>query len=292
MNHLFQLTGFAIVRVKKINPVNFRGKKIDPREISCSVNIQPILVDAPIDLGRGLPIFSFSPDGSHPYVRAVLLALKKPHKESAECIFKVLSKYYELVQPVNAASVLNLNDKDVLEFDLRPSWSAIMPWEKRNLDEWSSAHWSSVLAENHLYKRNLTRNDGWAWVGPVSIKKLKVEVQRLDRIFHSILENNYNRNDGSDGDILAEMLVNDSGEWCWQAISGQHRVSVLSGMGFNKVPIRIVKIIFRRDVEFWSQVRSKLYSKEVALKVFDNIFSGNTPEVAKNWEEHMRKGIL
>ena len=33
-------------------------------------------------LGRGLPVFSFSSNGYHPYVRAILAALKNPHKES------------------------------------------------------------------------------------------------------------------------------------------------------------------------------------------------------------------
>jgi len=235
-----------------------------------------------------LPVFSFSPNGYHPYVRAILVALKSPHKKSKECIAEILSEYYNLVQPASAASVLNLNDKDISEFDFKPSWAAIMPWEKKNLDEWCIAHHNSVFMENQPYKRGVTINDGWAWVGPVSESKLKIEVQRLDEVFNSILRNKYNRHDGNDGDILAIILVEDDGGWCWQAISGQHRVSVLSGMGIKEVSVRIVRIIFRRDVSSWVQVKSGLYSEETALRVFDNVFSGNNFKIAKKWEEYIK----
>lgn len=288
LNSLFQFIGFSVVRTKNANAVDLRGREFDPREINYYVNMQPILIEAPIKLGRGLPIFSFSPDGSHPYVNAILKSLLNPHKKSEECIAEVLSKYYSLVQPINAASVLDLDYKDVLEFNSEPSWSAIMPWEKESLEEWRISHQNSVLMENNPYKKNLTISEGWAWVGPVSTNKLEVESQRLDKIFGSILENGYSRHNGSDGDILAVMLIDDNGGWCWQALTGQHRVSVLAGMEFKEVPVRIVKTVFRRDVSFWPQVKSGLYSEESALKVFDSVLSGSNPKIARQWENYIQ----
>ena len=45
-------------------------------------------------------------------------------------------------------------------------------------------------------------------------------------------------------------------------------------MGFTKIDVRVWQVIERRDVELWPNVQSGIYSIQMALKVFDNIYNG------------------
>lgn len=288
LHFIFELFGYRLSNIKNVGLIDFRGTKKDPRSIGYLVFRQPALIDAPTNLGRGLPFFSLSTEGVHPYVCAVSAASKGSSTESLNRITDVLSNYYNLVQPENAVSLLGLSCEDV-GLKNKPSWAAVMPWDKWSLDEWCDIHQRSVLIENSPYERELTISDGWAWVGPVSSKKLTIEAHRLNNVFTSIVENGYKRHNGDDGDILAAVLIDENGEWCWQALAGQHRATVLAGLGDESIPVRIVNIVSRNDVDFWPNVISSLYSRESALKVFDKVFSGEIPVIAAQWFKTVQK---
>lgn len=273
--------GYSLQRLDQITPVDVRKQGNDPRYLLCRVAKRPVLIDAPIDFGRGLPLFTFQEDGLHPFVRAVLAALNCADKKNA--IRSVLKSYYELVQPANAAELLGLEAEEVPALAAEPSWVAILPWDEESIEQWRKNHQYTVRVENHRHGRAMTISDGWAWCGPATIEKLEIEVRRLFSVMTSIRHNGFRRHDGAGGDITAVVLMKEDGQWRWQAKNGQHRMSVLGALDFKNIPLRVLKIVNRADVDIWPNVISGVFSQKVALKLFDRIFEGVTPSIAHRW---------
>lgn len=288
INMFFELFGYKLQCISKTVPVDLRLLGNDPRILRYLGHQQEGIIEARICRGRGLPIFSFLKGEGHPYVYAISLIEDDKKRCNLDLIKTVLSKYYDSVKPVSASDILGLDSQDIEGFNEEPSWSALMPWNSENLEEWKLNIQRSVVLENYMYIKNLTIKDGWAWVGPVSNEKLMVESTRLNNVYNSIVKNGYQRNNGADGDVLAVVLIDTKGNWCWQAITGQHRACVLAGLGYEKITIRIVKIILESEAEYWPNVKSGLYPVAAALKVFNLVMQGGTPEVVKPWCESIK----
>lgn len=283
INYLFEVVGYKIEPLSKITPIDLRLMGNDPRALKYIGGQQPGVIDALMCRGRGLPLFSLEIGKGHPYVYAISQVEVAVNATSLDTIKNVLSDYYSSVRLESALEVLGLGSTEVSGFMGEPSWSALMPWDCETIEQWKKNHQRSVILENKQYIKDLTISDGWAWVGPVSSDKLTVEVTRLNGVYKSIVKNGYKRNNGPDGDVLAVMLVDNAGNWCWQAITGQHRACVMAGLGHEVIPIRVAKVILESDVECWPNVRSGLYSVEAALKVFQMVMNGGVPKMVEPW---------
>jgi hypothetical protein len=215
-------------------------------------------------------------------VRAVTAALDNATDEKS-AIQSVLASYYNLVQPVNAIELLGLESEEVPQLADEPSWAAILPWDGESIDQWREIHQAAVIMENRTAGRTLTISDGWAWCGPVTEKKLRIEASRLYSLMVSIRRNGLKRHNGTGGDIMADVLVRQDGRWRWQARTGQHRAAVLSALHFENIPLRVVKIVNRDDVDIWPNVASGVFSRSVALRLFDQVFEGALPPVVQLW---------
>lgn len=280
---LLASAGYGVSPMSQVRLIDLRDCGNDPGQILYRSHLQPTLITAPVLHGRGLPIFSLDRHGHHPFVRAVASAISRPESERHKIISNTLETYYRLVQPANAAQLLGVSHADAPRFADQPSWAALMPWDSVSLDEWCIDHQLSVARENLDHGQSLTVADGWSWVGPVSRRKLEVEVFRLKKVLDSILASGYKRNDGQDGDILAAALVNEQQQWRWQALTGQHRAVVLAGLGYETIPIRIVRIVFRAQSRSWPNVANSLFSEASALALFDRCFSGEEPPITGEW---------
>ncbi len=280
-------TGYKIQRLKTNIPIDIRSNSNHPISLMYLSSLQPVLVSAPIKLGRGFPLFSLSAEGSHPYILAIQTMMHMS-SNNKNIIKSVLQDYYNCMQPKNAAELLGLELYESTVFLNEPSWGALMPWQNHTISAWKKLHKEFVHKENLLMKVDLGIEAGWAWVGPVNNKKLNIEVVRLKKIYDSINQNGYKRNNSIDGDITADVLVGSNGEWCWQAIRGQHRAVVLCAIETKEIPIRIERIIRRDDVDLWPGVQSGLFRRDEALKVFDMIMSGDIPQIASNWSDKVQ----
>ena len=274
--------GYSLQRLNHIKPLDVRARGNDPRSLLYRGRKQPVLINAPDVAGRGLPLFTFLPSGLHPFVRAVATALKNTTDEKS-AIQSVLASYYNLVQPINAIELFGLESKEVPQLANEPSWAAILPWDEESISQWRKNHQTSVIMENCMAGRMLTISDGWAFCGPVTENKLRIETSRLYSLMVSIQRNGLKRHNGTGGDIVAFVLVRQDGQWRWLARTGQHRAAVLSALGFKNIPLRVVKIVNRDDVEIWPNVVSGVFSRSVALKLFDQIFEGALPPITQPW---------
>ncbi|TXK46769.1 hypothetical protein FVR03_10530 [Pontibacter qinzhouensis] len=285
INQFLRAYRLKLVPIKEdFEPIHLDKTVTNPACLNYLGNKQPVVMEASLDLGRALPLFSFTKQSRHPYVMAIQQALKSDSPRNK--IKATLNSYYKSFQPETAAELVGLDSTHTLHKE--PYWAIVLPWNNDSADQMKARIQKSVAWENKTNGASLGIADGWAWAGPVSDYKLEVETDRLFNIFESVRKNGYKRNDSADGDIQAYVLMAENGEWVWQAQVGLHRASTVAGLAYKQIPIRISKIIYRAEADFWPNVMSGLYSKEDALKIFDMIFYGQYPAEAANWSEKMK----
>lgn len=234
---------------------------------------QPI-ANLRIERGITLPAFRLVGNKCHPFVTA-LKTLDSDGKNinDLNCLKSAMDDFYAKYQPSNAFDILGIEERcnHVLK-SLEP-YVLTLPWDDASPKKERRAKRKSIMEENKVLGVNLSADAGWAWSGPVSTQKLDIEARRLLSVYASICENGYQRSGGLDGDIRVNILFDGSSNAAtWQSRVGQHRVLALSSLGFEKIPCRISKFVVRAEVEAWPNVSNGLYSKELALSVFDHMF--------------------
>lgn len=270
-NKLFNLLGVHLIPVREIEPIEIGDSYISPVLFNYVSKSQAVLLEVPMAKGRSLPVFSFGENGSHPYMVSVQKAISS--KDPKGLIKKSLNDFFSAYQPESAASLLGLEENATLKAE--PSWATVMPWNSESIDQWKSKVSYAVRHENKVNGGRFGIDEGWAWAGPVSNKKLDIETERLYKVWHSILQNGYKRHNGPSGDIVAYVLIDENGNWVWQAQTGQHRAAVIAGLGYEKIHIRVTKVIYRSEVSHWPNVTNGLFSINEALYVFDRVFLGD-----------------
>ncbi len=281
---MFSKLGLKISRLSEVDLIDLRNKTIHPKAISYRTSNQNCLIHVEMDSGRGLPLFSFASGEQHPYIVAIQKSELFSGKEKCIQIEKTLRNYFDFFKPSNTIELFGLNVE--LNHTLRkiePRYTP-MPWDIETVDEWKQQQKRTFRRENILSGiANDETDESWAWTGPCSIIKAKIESKRLFDIYNSIKTNGYMRTSNRDGDILVSILSSNNEDWCWQVQSGQHRAIALSALGYTNIPVRVVRVIHRSDVDFWPNVERGLYSKEIALQIFDMIMNNKSPDKLKTW---------
>lgn len=244
-----------------------------------------ILLEAPIQKGYSAEAFTLSHNGCHPFIQAIRHA--EDAREPKNAIRWVLSTYYHHVQPDNAAQWLGLLEEDVPALADQPPWARLFPWQNDTVERRRRGHRNKMRTENRRYGEALPVRHGWKLCGPVDNAFLKIQVDRLLSVYRSIKSRGLQRHNDIDGDIRAIVLVDD-GEWKWlQCGGGFHRVAVCAALGFETVPVRIWRVVFRHHVDLWPQVAAGTFSPATALEVFDRIFAGLSPSVVCGWRAEL-----
>lgn len=288
LKQVFKFFGVQVQKTKNIAPYYLESQSlVSPILINYVPNKNGVVINVDMQKGRGLPIYSYGNEGGHPFsVAAKMVKNLSPEKQCAK-ILEVLSVYYTSVL-LKSAGELALASKTSALHDF-PVWSIVMPWENKNLAEWKEHVENSVVSENSVENSTAGIEKGWAWIGPVHDDKLHIEANRLTRVLQSVQTYGYKRNDGDDGDIIAHILINEQNEWVWQSIAAQHRASVLSALGWEKIPIRVTKVIRRQDADFWPNVLNGTFTKSEALAFFDMIFDGRFSHITTRWDEYLNQ---
>ncbi|TVR84855.1 MAG: hypothetical protein EA412_00110 [Chitinophagaceae bacterium] len=277
-------------KTKNMSIIDLRKTTNHPISFLYSEIFNNALLDSRIAYGRSQPGFSLDKNSNSIFViaakKAVEFGLQK--KGIEEYLKSIYSKYYELVVPHNAADWLGLDFSKNSVFYSEPPWSAVFPWRARSVESYKNAYVKAAIKENEVLGKNLTIKDGWLFCGPVSAEKLEIEVERILYVLRSIQKNGYQRDSSSDGDAKATALVNTDGDWRWLLTAGNHRASAAAALGYDSIPIRVNLVIIRDQVKFWPHVVNNNFSIEEALTFFDRVFSGNGPEITKNWEKFVQ----
>lgn len=262
-----------------INGAKDYRKPIDIREI-CNSPVagcyygftQPVVIEAALNKGRGRPLFTMGIKGNHPFIKAAKNYLETGKEES---IREVLEHFYRTVKPQSAASLLNTPEPVEALREFAP-WGLVMPWDDMAPAEQEKKVAQSVKKENEREQSTIGIEKGWAWTGPAHSEKITIESRRLKKVIDSIKADGYYRNNDKGGDIPVTVLKNGK-DWVWQAKTGQHRAIALSALGYDTLPIRMIKMVRIEDVDYWPNVVNKLFNKDEAVLIFFQIYKSNIP---------------
>lgn len=244
--------------------------------------VPSVLIDAPVERGYSLEAFTLDADGANPYIRAIRHA--ETSNKSRQAIRQTLAQYYRAVQPASAAQWLGVEGDRIPALADQPPWARVFPWENDTIDQRRYNVQGKTRQENRRQGTELTIENGWKLCGPVDQAFLDMKTDRLHSLYQSIKTHGYIRNDEIGGDIRTIVLVDDDDRWRWlQCGGGFHRAAVCSALGYQTLPVRVWRVIFRRDVDIWPGVANGLYSRTAALEVFDRIVAGKPTPIARQW---------
>ncbi|MEY8714822.1 hypothetical protein AB9G26_05995 [Francisella philomiragia] len=276
--------GYRLINKKLLDPVDQRKLTNNPKAIHYYTNSdRQVLIEAELKNGRGLEIFSLEKNSLHPFIYATREAINS--NEPKKVLRKSLKKYYLSVVPYNASEWLGLKKNEVPLLDKEPPWVSLLPWENTSIFDKKLGRQKCAIYDNKEHGGAYSIKKGWRNFGPVSEEVLEVETNRLFKLMQSVEKYGFIRDYSNKGDIGGIVLINESNEWKWLVEwGGQHRVAVLSAMGYEKISIRVWQVVERKDVEIWPCVQSGIYSKDSALRVFDNIFYADPNNfIYRNW---------
>jgi hypothetical protein len=278
--------GYQLAPYPSAPPIDLRAALTHPGSVRYHSEFHPALVDMEIRHGRGLRVVPLDCD-AHPFVYALRAALRGD--DPAASIATALGGYYDLTRPTTAAEWLDLTDAQSPALAREPPWAVTMPWDRRTPAQWRAENECYTRQENLAYQRpgeSLTIESGWHFWGPVTAAKLQVETRRLTDLLSSLLANGFVRHDGQDGDVCAVLLIQDS-DLRWQVLGGEHRAAACSALGHTVIPVRVLQVVSRGDVDLWPGVVRGDFSREAALMVFDSVFAGRLPKVTERWQQRL-----
>lgn len=252
------------------NIVDLRNKSNHPLALKYSEIFNVAMVDATIEDGRILPFFNLHSNA--PFYLAALAGVKYDDEAaSLQAVERSLKHFYNDFQPKTINDWFSLQSKDS-KAEL-PPWAAILPWRARSAKSFKQIIEEGTVKDNEKDGLKGGIELGWAYCGPVSDQKLKVEARRICNLIYSIRKQGYQRSFEKDGDIVATALIDKNNHWKWLVTNGYHRACVLAAMGFQTIPIRINLIVSVTELEYWPHVLDGFYTKEEAEQIFNSIFN-------------------
>ena len=166
-----------------------------------------------------------------------------------------LSHFFSSVSTLNVYGFLNLvEEKNQPEF------------------ETSSVYWSMPL-ELALAPWSDTPLSLGEPINQLDPSRAADDVARIESVRKSVLGKGYKRGNLPDGDIEVEALIGPDGSERYHLISGNHRAAVLTSIGQESLPVRVISVVRREDVDVWPKVRSGVFSRDQALSHFDQYFT-------------------
>jgi len=280
-NGLALASYFGIIPVPA-KPLDLRCKVNNPIEAYYLSGWLPVLIEIDITRLRGFfnNAFFCHRESSNPFIQTLL---EYEYKRVNSYQNSALQKFYDSWQPKNAAESLGLpphNSSTILQ--QTDAKAAVLPWETILPEaRMESRNREMRIQKRKAFMRGKKAELHWHLMGPASSEAGQLEFERLLKIYYSIKKRGYIRSSKPDGDICGYLLL-DQEKWCILVYGGgQHRVSALSALFYNKIPIRLFyqkpSIVRREDVAHWPHVRSSLFTKGQALIIFDQIMEARQP---------------
>lgn len=225
----------------------------------------------------GLPF-----DTGNPFTLAFARAAGTSDEATARLAVRaVLTDYYDSVRPEGALGVLSLSADQAPGLAGVEAANFLLPWGTDSVEEraWRLKLWAFAGSLAN-YRQIVLPSHGMTDFGPVSKKKLELEVQRVVALDQSLKAKGYR----ADARHPLEVVGLRSGrEDRWLAMRGRHRFAACAAWGIDSVEARVTKIIRREDVRVWPRVVSGTFTEAGALQVFDRLFDGQPPACALPW---------
>jgi hypothetical protein len=242
---------------------------------------------AVLDRKRGFVLHRFAAVDPklNPFSRAVSRYIEHGNLTA---ITDELNIYYQNVQPQTLGEWLDLTPEVTSCWPLAPDqWGAhaetsLAPWDSKRIRRGRSLKkklveglFSSFVEVPRQHRQNL--------FGPKSEEAVGLEALRLAMVTDSILEKGYALELRRGNEIEVSLLILGRTDYRWVALSGVHRVAILTALGWDAIPVKITNIVDRSSAGTWPKVISGEYTLDGAESVFDFYFKYEYPSVAQNW---------
>lgn len=273
--------------IKSYPPVILTGGNFDDPRAHSYFGGQEVIVTAQTANAFGFYHFSLNEFSYHPFIVGLKLANRIPHdtknkdKLQHSEFSKVLKHYYNVTQNKNFSEYIGVDiNRDYADV---PPWGLTFPWDSRSPLE-------SRKARQRRIQPNKGKYYGFNRFGGGSQDLIDDEVKRVLNVYQSIKHTGFRPECGSDH-ITGTVLL-DGTDWRWVVGSGDHRMPVLSFLGIKTVPIRVIRVVRRDEVNLWPNVVNDVYSQSSALEVFDRFFEKRLSSVFDQWVDDVDNKIL
>jgi ubiquinone/menaquinone biosynthesis C-methylase UbiE len=189
-------------------------------------------------------------------------------------VSKNLENFYQRFSPSTIFELLDLSESEAPSLVECKAWTAPYPWEPRTIEDNLRIMSTGLVSEASSYGFKLNILDGCSWCGPVTRDKLELEVQRYVTVMESIRQNGFLLDDDWTSAVSVVALVSDEGRYGFLLQDGAHRFSAAAALGARRIPYRVVGMVYRGDVDNWPNVKSGIYTKVGALRLFDRFLNG------------------
>jgi hypothetical protein len=229
----------------------------------------------------GILGFPYGPASVHPLANAFEAARGDMARGGSEdSVRGILSNYYNMVQPRSALEVVDLDQEKAPGLLGIPLYNWVMPWSERSIED-TGAHRRICLEEEGLAHGKLVSiSDGVTLFGPVSEKKLSLEVTRIANLARSMEKRGFQSSAIQPIEVIG---LRAGFEYRWFVVQGQHRLAACSAFEIMRVPARVVRVVRREDAQFWPHVLTKTFTLSGALQCFDRLFEGRVCGCASAW---------
>lgn len=191
----------------------------------------------------------------------------KQYEENNELEYNdsVLKAYYEQFQPKNLEEALFI-EKGRAPL-LNKGWIGY-PW-----------FWNKQMKVIFNKEHNETRPGGIHHFGPNTEEFGAGELKRLIPLYKIFKEQGYQPELFFDGYISGHFLIKGD-DYRFIVTEGQHRVACLAALGYDTIRCRFSsepqypKVVRWQDVKKWPQVANGVYSRNLALRIFERFFVG------------------
>ncbi|MDI6401682.1 hypothetical protein QLX67_06735 [Balneolaceae bacterium ANBcel3] len=258
-------------KVKKIAKIllNQENKPLDLRKITDNpieaiylAKNKPFIINAEIIRCRSSFYQGLAFDENHPAVKTVKLVSN--NSEGRKKSNLPLLDYYNNWQPKNAAQVLGFKRCGSNLEKLRPE-EFVYPWDHIKPKEAGNIRKKKI---DRYYKMGVVKDTEF---GPMDKQKIEMELLRYTKLYKSISNKGYLVDKDH---IESFLLTNSMGEYVFFIRGGQHRMSILSAMGYKYVSVIVSQIIRKDDVCYLPHVKNGLFSYNEAKYIFDRINDG------------------
>lgn len=175
----------------------------------------------------------------------------------------ILKDYYDYFRPRNLEEGLFGPEGRVPK--LRQGWTGY-PW-----------YWDKTKRVAFTNKRGETRPGGIHHFGPNTEEFGQNEFQRLIGLYGYFKKHGYYPEMFSDGYISGYLLTRGE-DYRFVVVEGQHRMACLAVLGYEDIRCRFTqkpiypRIVNLDDIKKWPQVENKVYSRNLAQRVFNRFF--------------------
>lgn len=283
--------GYDVRRVASSPDVPVAEPGTDPITVEYQLNRRGFVpFDVPLQDARGFGALALQlrPE-CHPFVRACSLAMAKTEKNAAKATVEdVMRDYYAAVRPASAFEMLGISPHEAPGLRQAAPGSldhfidaSVLPWSGRAPAEIRELRQRTATFEGLQHGMRSRLEDGVTAFGPVSERKLMLEVERLLKLLKSVRSRGFVRHDPRAPLQVTALRRAESYRWLIQ--SGQHRFAAAAAFGVTSLPAMVTHVIRDEDARFWPQVASGLFTEAGATAVFNRMFDGLPGPACEVW---------